>query len=56
MRDAAGGDDITVKFIALADSMIFNRTNDVRKEKCINTQILEIIKVQTDISLSEKIE
>ena len=47
------GDDITVKFTAAANSKVFNRTNDVRKEKGVNTKVLELIKAQTDISLSE---
>ena len=47
------GDDITVKFTAVANSKSFNRTNGVQKEKVINTKVLEIIKIQTDISLSE---
>ena len=33
--------------------MIFRRTIDVRKEKGMNTKVLEIITAQTDISLSE---
>lgn len=47
------GDDITVKFTAIGNSKVFNRTNDVRKEKSVNTKALEIIKAQMDISLSE---
>lgn len=47
------GDDITVKFTAVANCKTFNRTNDVRKEKVINTNVLDLIKAQTDISLSE---
>ena len=47
------GDDITVKFTAVATSKAFKRTNDVRKEKGMNTRVLEIITAQTDISLSE---
>lgn len=47
------GDDITVKFTAVESSIAFNRTNDVRKEKGVNTKVLELIKAQTDISLSE---
>lgn len=47
------GDDITVKFTAVANSKDFNRTNDVRKGKGVNTKVLELIKAQTDISLSE---
>lgn len=31
----------------------FKRTNDVRKEKCVNRKVLTLIKAQTDISLSE---
>lgn len=30
-------------------NIAFNRTNDVRKEKGVNTKILELIKVQTFI-------
>lgn len=47
------GNDITVKFIAVVTSKAFKRTNDVRKEKGMNTRVLEIITAQTDISLSE---
>lgn len=47
------GNDITVKFIAVVTSKAFKRTNDVRKEKGVNTRVLEIITAQTDISLSE---
>ena len=47
------GNDIMVKFIAVVTSKAFKRTNDVRKEKCMNTRVLEIITAQTDISLSE---
>jgi len=47
------GDDITVKFTAVVNSKAFNRTNDVRKGKGVNTKVLELIKAQTDISLSE---
>ena len=47
------GDDITVKFTAVATSKAFKRTNDVRKENTMNMKVLELITVQTDISLSE---
>ena len=47
------GDDSTVKFTAVANGKVFNRTNDVRKGKGVNTKVLELITVQTDISLSE---
>lgn len=47
------GEDITVKFTAVATSKAFKRTNDVRKEKSVNTKVLEFITAQTDISLSE---
>ena len=47
------GDDITVKFTAVTTNKIFKRTIDVRKEKGMNTKVLEIITAQTDISLSE---
>ena len=47
------GNDITVKFTAVVTSKVFKRTNDVRKEKGMNTKVLELIKAQTDISLSE---
>lgn len=47
------GNDITVKLIAVVTSKAFKRTNDVRKEKGVNTRVLEIITAQTDISLSE---
>ena len=47
------GDDITIKFSAVATSKAFKRTNDVRKENTMNTKVLELITVQTDISLSE---
>lgn len=47
------GNDIMVKFIAVVTSKAFKRTNDVRKEKRMNTRVLEIITAQTDISLSE---
>lgn len=47
------GDDITVKFAAVSNSKDFNRTKDVRKGKSLNTKVLELIAVQTDISLSE---
>lgn len=47
------GDDITVKFTAVETSKAFKRTNDVRKEKGVNTKVLELIIAQTDISLSE---
>ena len=47
------GDDITVKFTAVATSKAFKRTNDVRKEKGVNTKVLELITAKTDISLSE---
>lgn len=47
------GDDITVKFAAVTNNKDFNRTNDVRKGKGVNTKVLELIKAQTDISLSE---
>ncbi len=47
------GDDITVKFTAVATSKTFKRTNDVRKENTMNMKVLELITVQTDISLSE---
>ena len=47
------GDDITVKFTAVATNKVFKRTNDVRKEKSVNIKVLELITAQTDISLSE---
>ena len=47
------GDDIIVKFAAVANSKDFNRTNSVRKGKGVNTKVLELIAAQTDISLSE---
>ncbi len=47
------GDDITVKFTAAVTDKAFKRTNDVRKEKRMDTKVLELITVQTDISLSE---
>ncbi len=47
------GDDITVKFCAVVQEKSFKRTNDVRKEKLINTRVLELITDQTDITLSE---
>lgn len=46
------GDDITVKFTA-ASTEISNRTNDVRKGNAMNMKVLELIRAQTDISLSE---
>ena len=47
------GDDIIVKFTAVANSKDFNRTNDVRKGKSLNTKVFGLIAAQTDISLSE---
>ncbi|MCM1249353.1 MAG: HTH domain-containing protein [Lachnoclostridium sp.] len=55
------GDDITVKLTAIESSKAFNRTKDVspnvrknvRKGKAVNTRVFELIKVQTDISMSE---
>ncbi len=51
------GDDITVKFTAIAASSNSNRTNDVRKEvrkeNAMNARVLELISAQWDISMSE---
>ena len=47
------GDDITVKLTAVATGKMFKRTNAVRKENTMNMKVLELITVQTDISLSE---
>lgn len=44
--------ELKLRNIALLE-MIFKRTIDVRKEKGMNTKVLEIITAQTDISLSE---
>lgn len=46
-------DDIRVKFTAVVNSEVLNKTNDVRKGKGVNTKVLELITAQTDISLSE---
>ncbi len=45
--------DITVKLTAVATGKMFKRTNAVRKENTMNMKVLELITVQTDISLSE---
>ncbi len=51
------GDDIAVKFTAIAASSNSNRTNDVRKEvrkeNAMNARVLELISAQWDISMSE---
>ena len=47
------GDDITVKLTAVATGKMFKRTNAVRKENAMYIKVLELMTVQTDISLAE---
>lgn len=51
------GDDITVKFTAIATDRNSNRTNnvrkEVRKENTMNASVLELISAQSDITMSE---